>query len=226
MKRGIFFSLGVLLTTVLGGCFSVERLSAMATQPASLVIDQCNAADTCNRTVKMDFLQVPTRKRRKRGGVQNQEQLSQVVATDDDEQTAAVSSQDEDVVILSAGVRKKILGDKIKATLLSAQNQVLAAWVQLNLVGETKYAIRKLEGAQWGLVRAEHKNRVASIIEDLKSFEQDKEFLFSLFELMYQRVDRDDRLVPGCGNDRRVLLAPARLQGRIKGRSESCQAGQ
>ena len=91
---------------------------------------------------------------------------------------------------------------------------------------ETKYAIRKLEGAQWGLVRAEHKNRVASIIEDLKSFEQDKEFLFSLFELMYQRVDRDDRLVPGCGNDRRVLLAPARLQGRIKGRSESCQAGQ
>lgn len=217
MKCGISFFLKVWGLFVLWCGFSVEFVSAMASQPETLGSLQSCAIAMPPRTVQQDFLRVPAKKHRKRSSAHHAHTLAQVVDADDGEQEEVEETQTQGAnTVVSVSISKKMVSDKIKATLLSAQNQVIAAWVQLNLVGEAPYAIRKLEGAQWGLVRAEHKSRVSDIINDLKPFTQDKEFLFFLFELMYQRVDRDDRLVPGCGNDRRVLLAPGRLQSKIK----------
>ncbi len=209
MECGISFFLKVLGTFVLWFGFSVEPVSAMASQPETLGSLHGCTTDTPARMVQHDFLRVPAKVYRKRISVHHAHPLAQAVDADNDAHEEVEEKHPVNTVV-SVSVSKKMVSDKIKATLLSVQNQIIAAWVQLNLVGETSYAIRKLEGSQWGLVRTEHKNRVVSIIEDLKPFVSDKEFLFSLFELMYQRVDRDDRLVPGCGNDRRALLVPDR----------------
>ena len=118
------------------------------------------------------------------------------------------------------GESKQTLLAEIKAVHLSRQNQVIAAWLQLNLVGEAPHVVRKLEEADWGLAGSLFVRRVSGIVRVLKQFVNDKSFYFSLYKQIYSRVASEDRIVPGCGNTRKVLLDPERLERKMGGNGE------
>ncbi|MDZ4151364.1 hypothetical protein, partial [Methylicorpusculum sp.] len=113
------------------------------------------------------------------------------------------------------GESKQTLLAEIKAVHLSRQNQVIAAWLQLNLAGEPSHTVRKLEEADWGLAGSLFVQRVSAIVRVLKQFVHDKPFCFSLYKQIYLRVASEDRIVPGGGNSRQVLLDPERLERKI-----------
>ncbi|MDZ4151363.1 hypothetical protein, partial [Methylicorpusculum sp.] len=100
----------------------------------------------------------------------------------------------------------------------SRQSRVVAAWLQIQLMEEDKpFWMSKLHNEScWGIAR----NPAREVKRTLEKLQRQPLELyyavwFGLYKKLYARICDDERLLPGCGNRRRVLFPPDRLAKKV-----------
>lgn len=100
----------------------------------------------------------------------------------------------------------------------SRQSRVIAAWLQIQLLEpDKKYWLKKLHNdAFWGLPQ----KQVQEVKQAISRLQKQEFALyygiwFGFYKKLYAHVDDRDRLLPCCGNMRRILFPPDRLAQKV-----------